>query len=141
MKYFKVEAQNSTIIEEFVDEFAQIDQIKLQSFMDEQEGACVEMYPHSTESKKSTEELSYYGFIMLIAVISACHIVATLILYYGIGGNYAKGNFTVTLQHFQHKTLVRTQTHEIELTNKEKIKTALKEMLNQIGLKKQVLQI
>ena len=95
MKYFKVEAQNSTVIEEFVDEFAQIDHIKVQSFMDEQEAACVEMYPHSTEEKKTSEELSYYGFIMLIGVISACHIVATLILYYGIGGNYAKGRITM----------------------------------------------
>merc|ERR1711892_908526 len=69
-----------------------------------------------------TEELSHTGFMVLIAFIASCHVIATMILYYGITGQYKKATVT-----------------DCGKSNKEKVKQALKDMLTQISLKKQFL--
>lgn len=97
MKYFKVEPSPETINSDGGGNLTHLNSIKRRF----EQIACVQMYPnhHATLTEGDdghsvpieTEQLSHNGFLVLIAVISMCHILATAILYYGITGQYKKG--------------------------------------------------
>ena len=125
MKYFKVEPVVEAGSISGGANLTQFDSVKW-SF---EPSACVQMMPNHQATlvagghgaAMEVEELSHNGFMVLIAFIATCHVIATMILYYGITGQYKKATVT-----------------DCGKSNKEKVKQALKDMLTQISLKKQV---
>lgn len=85
--------------------------------------------PTGTISNADEEKITEMGKNILILVISSCHVLATIILFCGIRGKYSKVSKR-DIENLDSDTNLKTQL--------ETIKNALRRMLIQTRLRKQV---
>ena len=85
--------------------------------------------PTGTIANSDEEQITEMGKNILILVISSCHVLATLILFCGIRGKYSKVSKR-DIENLDSDTNLKTQL--------ETIKNALRRMLIQTRLRKQV---